>query len=342
MTNIEVIAFNNSNVLRDQQVTHDDVPVIVDKCIKFVYSHGIMTEGIYRKAGSNININKLLSEFRSNAWAVQISREDYSEHDVANVLKRFIRQLEEPLLTEFLRESFLKTARIENQDQKLDRYRELLNKLPTINYNTLRRLMGHLHIVADQCEKNLMPVYNLAPLWGPNILTVDGQEASQFAQTSGEMEVFHAVGNISTLVCADLITNYPWLFNVDNVEVEKERRMLEVLEKINFPTPTSMKRSGDIRMWIYIESRTCGQCISLVLHPSLTAAEAVTRAGQEAGLEAERLEEMFIHEVVMGGCLERPLHHAERLLDVTLRWGSWPETDRHDNYLLLKTNQFYQ
>jgi len=27
---------------------------------------------------------------------------------------------------------------------------------------------------------------------------------------------------------------------------------------------------------------------------------------------------------------------------VTLRWGSWPETDRHDNYLLLKTNQFYQ
>ena len=60
--------------------------------------------------------------------------------------------------------------------------------------------MGHLHIVADQCEKNLMPVYNLAPLWGPNILTVDGQEASQFAQTSGEMEVFHAIGNISTLV----------------------------------------------------------------------------------------------------------------------------------------------
>ena len=36
-----------------------------------------MAEGIYRKAGSNININKLLSQFRSNAWAVQISREDY-------------------------------------------------------------------------------------------------------------------------------------------------------------------------------------------------------------------------------------------------------------------------
>ena len=74
-----------------------------------------------------------------------------------------------------------------------------------------------------------MPVYNLgksppdshlvthdvsAPLWGPNMMTVDGQEKN-FGQTSGEMEVrggmgvsiyvdclqvFHAVGNISTVV----------------------------------------------------------------------------------------------------------------------------------------------
>ena len=100
------------------------------QCIKFVYSHGVMTEGIYRKAGSNINVNKLLAQFRSNAWAVQISREEYrcqedcdpnvkdnvnifSEHDVANVLKRFIRQLDEPLLTENLKEGFLHAVNIE-------------------------------------------------------------------------------------------------------------------------------------------------------------------------------------------------------------------------------------
>ena len=35
--------------------------------------------------------------------------------------------------------------------------------------------MGHLSIVAGQMDKNLMPVINLAPLWGPNILTVDSQ-----------------------------------------------------------------------------------------------------------------------------------------------------------------------
>ena len=65
-------------------------------------------------------------------------------------------------------------------------------------------------------------------------------------------------------------------------------------------------------------------------------------AGEEANLAKNMLDKMQVHEVVLAGALERPLHHAEQLLDVTLRWGSWPETDRHDKYLLLKTNQFYQ
>ena len=77
---------------------------------------------------------------------------------MANVLKRFIRQLDEPLLTENLKDGFLKTANIEQvrhmtcvnnssskillqTDEKLESYRELLNKLPVINYNTLRRLV---------------------------------------------------------------------------------------------------------------------------------------------------------------------------------------------------------
>ena len=35
-------------------------------------------------------IDRLLREFSSNAWAVQLTREAFSEHDVANALKRFV------------------------------------------------------------------------------------------------------------------------------------------------------------------------------------------------------------------------------------------------------------
>lgn len=71
---------------------------------------------------------------------------------MANVLKRFIRQLEEPLLTEQLRDDFLRvantgadTAEQQAEDEKLEKYRHLLAKLPAINYNTLRRLVSQFH-----------------------------------------------------------------------------------------------------------------------------------------------------------------------------------------------------
>lgn len=37
--------------------------------------------------------------FRQDAWAVQLTRQEFSEYDVASVLKRFFRDLPEPLLT---------------------------------------------------------------------------------------------------------------------------------------------------------------------------------------------------------------------------------------------------
>ena len=70
---------------------------------------------------------------------------------MANVLKRFIRQLEEPLLTDQLRDDFLKVAETgdtgeqQTDDEKLESYRHLLAKLPAINYNTLRRLVSQFH-----------------------------------------------------------------------------------------------------------------------------------------------------------------------------------------------------
>ena len=43
----------------------------------------------------------------------KVNVNSFSEHDVANVLKRFIRQLDEPLLTENLKEGFLHAVNIE-------------------------------------------------------------------------------------------------------------------------------------------------------------------------------------------------------------------------------------
>ena len=65
---------------------------------------------------------------------MQISREEFSEHDVANVLKRFVRQLSEPLLTDLLRSQFLETAAIEVEEERLAKYSDLLARCPPLQH----------------------------------------------------------------------------------------------------------------------------------------------------------------------------------------------------------------
>jgi hypothetical protein len=49
-------------------------------------------------------------------------------------------------------------------------YRRVLEQLPPINYLTTRKLISHLHFIHEQHEKNLMPVENLAAIWGPTLM----------------------------------------------------------------------------------------------------------------------------------------------------------------------------
>uniref|UniRef100_A0A8D9B6Q9 Arf-GAP with Rho-GAP domain, ANK repeat and PH domain-containing protein 2 n=1 Tax=Cacopsylla melanoneura TaxID=428564 RepID=A0A8D9B6Q9_9HEMI len=46
-------ATNSGPLLVDQQLTRDEIPVLVEKCVNFVFAHGSMSEGIYRRSGSN-------------------------------------------------------------------------------------------------------------------------------------------------------------------------------------------------------------------------------------------------------------------------------------------------
>lgn len=73
---------------------------------------GSMSEGIYRRSGANSSVTRLLTLFRKDAWAVQLTRQDYNEYDVASVLKRFLRDLPEPLLTTELHSQLCEIAGI--------------------------------------------------------------------------------------------------------------------------------------------------------------------------------------------------------------------------------------
>lgn len=128
-----------------------------------------MSEGIYRKSGSEQSINKLMNLFRTDSFSVQITRTEYNEHDVANALKRFMRDLPDRLLGKYSI-SFISVGEIESTKEKLAAYKELLQRLPSIEYATLKKLLGHLNFIQSQCSRNKMNVENLAIVWGPTLL----------------------------------------------------------------------------------------------------------------------------------------------------------------------------
>ena len=217
---IREVAHNNGFTLADQQLTKFNVPVIVDKCINFVYIHGSMSEGIYRKSGSENSILKLMSAFRADAFNVEITRNEYNEHDVANVLKRFMRDLPERLMGK-LSESFVCVSEIQSSAEKITLYKELLARLSIIERETLKKIVGHLAFISSQKAKNKMSIQNLTMIWGPTLMQSQQNEEMVYSQKESD-------------VLCDLINLYKNLFplSVDEI-VSKTKDELGTLLLFN-------------------------------------------------------------------------------------------------------------
>ncbi|KAH8336183.1 hypothetical protein KR074_009935 [Drosophila pseudoananassae] len=323
---IREVAHNNGFSLGDQQLTRYDVPVIVDKCINFVYIHGSMSEGIYRKSGSENSMHKLMSAFRADAFNVEITRNEYNEHDVANVLKRFMRDLPERLLGK-LTDSFVFVTELAVAAEKIPIYRELLARLSAIERETLRRIVNHLVFISSQQSKNKMSVQNLTMIWGPTLLA---KKSDELIYSQKEADVL-----------SDLILLYKNLFPCSAEEMKREQAMLACLQKYYAAAETlkdAVKQSGDIKIWISLNPNPDNTTeektqVNATISPTKTAYELCREYSAKMKLPTHQL---TLYEVILNDSLERPLHHDTKVFDVILNWSYWPEEDRKHNYLVVR------
>ena len=84
----------------------------------------------------------------------------------------YLFQQSEPLLTKELYFNWISGLGIEDHNIQLNFYKSLIARLPQNRRKTLCKLLGHLHTVQYKSEKNLMPVSNLAAIWGPTLMAV--------------------------------------------------------------------------------------------------------------------------------------------------------------------------
>ncbi|XP_053732310.1 rho GTPase-activating protein 6-like isoform X2 [Synchiropus splendidus] len=195
------------------------VPRVVELCCQHLEQHALQTVGIFRVGSSKKRVRRLREEF-DQGWDVGLE-EERSVHDVAALLKEFLRDMPDPLLTRELYSAFISTTLLEVAEQETA-IQLLIFLLPPCNCDTLQRLLRLLSSVAahagdqsgpepSQGQGNKMTSVNLATILGPNLLHKQKNWDREFAvQSSARAEESSAV--IS--VVQRMIDSYHSLFTV--------------------------------------------------------------------------------------------------------------------------------
>lgn len=151
------------------------VPLVVRKCVEEIEKRGLSAQGLYRISGNARRKKQLHAQFDEDSTAVDLSEENYPDINIiAGILKDYLRELPEPLITESLSKLLIRAAQdqVQNQDQAAQKrlLSKFLVQLPQNNRETLVYLLNHfMHVIAEK-DTNKMDAHNLSVCFGPVLL----------------------------------------------------------------------------------------------------------------------------------------------------------------------------
>ncbi|XP_057671604.1 rho GTPase-activating protein 8 isoform X1 [Diorhabda carinulata] len=142
------------------------IPPVVTQCIEYLdQPDALETEGIFRRS-ANANKVRSLKEIANSGQNLTFD----DPHDAAVLLKKFLRELKEPLLTFELYDEILQFQSW-NNDERLRLVSILvMEKLPEDNYKVLKYIIRFLSRVMERSDLNKMNAQNLAVVFGPNLV----------------------------------------------------------------------------------------------------------------------------------------------------------------------------
>uniref|UniRef100_A0A096MDT4 Uncharacterized protein n=1 Tax=Poecilia formosa TaxID=48698 RepID=A0A096MDT4_POEFO len=144
------------------------VPKVVELLLMHVELNGLYTEGIYRKSGAACRAKELHQILQIDPENVCL--DNYPIHTITGLVKRWLRELPEPLMTFPLYNDFLHAAELPENQERIRAVYQKVDELPPANYHTLERLIFHLVKVAKEEKHNKMSPTSLAIVFAPCIL----------------------------------------------------------------------------------------------------------------------------------------------------------------------------
>ncbi|XP_065190116.1 uncharacterized protein LOC135820983 [Sycon ciliatum] len=168
------------------------VPLIVQKCIYEIDRRGLRHVGLYRVNGSSKKKRALRQSFEANSRTAMLSEEHVPDVNViVGLLKEYLRELPEPLLTHALYSDLIDAVKPPDKQQdylpeeEIRRRKRLLSvlaRLPQAEMDTCRMLFSHLHRVLQNSAHNQMTAHNLAICLGPVLMMPSPQSPKKVPQ----------------------------------------------------------------------------------------------------------------------------------------------------------------
>ncbi|KAF3482018.1 rho-GTPase-activating protein 5 [Arthroderma uncinatum] len=187
------------------------VPIVVAKCGVFLKEKATDVEGIFRLSGSAKRIKDLQEIFNSpDRFGKGLDWTGYTVHDAANVLRRYLNQLPEPIVPLEFYERFRDPLRHRqgrpdgeeaaiqvdkehgfDRDAAVATYQQLIKELPPLNRQLLLYILDLLTVFASKSDLNRMTAANLAAIFQPGMLSHPSHDMSpQEYKLSQDVMVF--------------------------------------------------------------------------------------------------------------------------------------------------------
>ena len=165
-----VFGFPLETVLRRE---NSRIPTIVKKCVEEINLRGLDVTGIYRLCGNAAKKRALRAQFENCSANVELGQTEnpVDINVITGLLKDFLRELPEPLLSEEVREILYEAStgtRCESNDQFL--VEQIITKFSATSRDTVVYLLDHFATVLMNSDLNKMDSHNLAVCIGPVLL----------------------------------------------------------------------------------------------------------------------------------------------------------------------------
>ncbi|XP_039290737.1 rho GTPase-activating protein 17 isoform X2 [Nilaparvata lugens] len=200
------------------RVTGRKIAYPIELCVCGLLTLGMDEEGLFRVAGGASKMRRMKLSFDAGCMEMETLMDYRDPHIIAGVLKSYLRELPEPLLTDHLYDEWMAAARVPAESRAQALW-AVVQKLPKANLDNLRYLVKFLSLLANNHEANKMTPQNIAIVIAPNLIWSSSDDGNSIGMNMNK-------ANVHSIIIDCLVSHADYFFPEEcemYVTVSRER-----------------------------------------------------------------------------------------------------------------------